>query len=92
MEVLRRLRVKDACWHMELSLMLEMEVYFLFCMTRVVDRTPVIQGMGPMNQSNMSSRLKTLVEIHGWLHTFFAHAATGSSFMIIQSLDVVTVL
>jgi hypothetical protein len=73
MEDLRRLFVEEGCQQMELYLKPKMEEHFLFCMTREVHGTPTIQWTEPMNPSTMSSRLKSLGEIHGWLHTFFAH-------------------
>jgi hypothetical protein len=73
MEDLRQLFVEDGCQQMELYLKPEMEGHFLFCMTREVDGIPTIQWTESMNPSTMSSRLKSLGEIHGWLHTFFAH-------------------
>jgi hypothetical protein len=73
MEDLRRLLVEDGCQQMELPLKPELEEHFLFCMTRLVGGIPVIQWTEQVNQGTMSSRLKTLGEIHGWLHTFFAH-------------------
>lgn len=73
MEDVRRLLVEDGCEQMELYLKPEIEEYFLFCMTTVVDGTPMIQWNRPINASTMSARLQSLGEIHGWLHTFFAH-------------------
>lgn len=73
MEDLRRLLVEDGRQQLELPLKPEIEEYFLFCMTDVVDGSPAIQWTKSMNPSTMSSRLKNLGEIHGWLHTFFAH-------------------
>jgi hypothetical protein len=73
MEDLRRLLVEDGCQQLELHLKPEIEEYFLFAMTRLEDGIPTIQWKEPMNISTMSSRLKIFGEIHGWLHTFFAH-------------------
>jgi hypothetical protein len=73
MEDLRRLLVEDGRQQLELPLKPEIEEYFLFCMTDVVDGSPTIEWNKSMNPSTMSSRLKDLGEIHGWLHTFFAH-------------------
>ncbi|EED14738.1 conserved hypothetical protein [Talaromyces stipitatus ATCC 10500] len=73
MEDVRRLLVEDGCEQMELYLKPEIEEYFLFCMTTIVDGTPMIQWNRPINASTMSARLQSLGEIHGWLHIFFAH-------------------
>jgi hypothetical protein len=73
MEEVRRLLVEDGCEQMELYLKPDVEEHFLFCMTKVIDGVPEIQWDKPILPSTMSSRLQSLGEIHGWLHTFFAH-------------------
>ncbi|KUL81310.1 hypothetical protein ZTR_09549 [Talaromyces verruculosus] len=73
MEDVRGLLVAEGCEQLELYFKPEIEEYFLFAMTKVVDGIPTVQWEKPINPSTMSSRLQSLGEIHGWLHTFFAH-------------------
>jgi hypothetical protein len=73
MEDLRRLLVEDGRQQLELPLKSNIAEHYIFCMTRLVKGEVDIQWTKPMNESTMSGRLKSLGEIHGWLHSFFAH-------------------
>lgn len=70
---LRELLTEDGRQEMQLPLKPEVEEYFLFCKTKVVDGKPTLVWNEPINASTMSGRLRTLGEIHGWLHSMFAH-------------------
>lgn len=58
---------------MELPLKSNIAEHYIFCMTRLVKGEVEVQWTEPMNESTMSGRIKSLGEIHGWLHSFFAH-------------------
>lgn len=73
MEQLRELLVERGCQQMELPLRPEIEDYYLFCKTSVVNGDVNIQWHEPMTESMMAGRLNSLGEIHGWLHSMFAH-------------------
>jgi hypothetical protein len=73
MERLRELLVEYARQQMELPLKPEIEGRYLFCKTAVVNGEVVIQWKEPINESTMSARVNNLGEIHGWLHSMFAH-------------------
>ena len=73
MEQLRRLFVEDGRQQMELPLKPEIEDNYVFCKTDIVDGEAVLQWEKPMTQGAMSGRLRSLGEIHGWLHSMFAH-------------------
>ncbi|KAL1873654.1 hypothetical protein Plec18167_006171 [Paecilomyces lecythidis] len=70
---LRELLTEDGRQEMQLPLNPEIEEYFIFCRTKVVDGKPTLVWNEPINASTMSGRLRTLGEIHGWLHSMFAH-------------------
>ncbi|KAH1396271.1 hypothetical protein KXV70_001089 [Aspergillus fumigatus] len=73
MEDLRKLLVEGGRQQLELPLKSDVAEHYIFCMTRLVKGEVDIQWTEPMNESTMSGRLKSLGEIHGWLHSFFAH-------------------
>ena len=73
MEQLRKLFVKGGRQQIELPLKPEIEDSYLFCKTAIVDGEAVFQWEKPITQGAMSSRLRSLGEIHGWLHSMFAH-------------------
>ena len=73
MERLRELLVEGGRQQMQLPLKPEIEEYYLFCKTEMVDGDVVLQWNQPMNESTLSGRLNSLGLIHGWLHSMFAH-------------------
>lgn len=73
MEQLRKLFVENGRQQMELPLKPEIENSYIFCKTGIVDREAVLQWEQPITQGAMSGRLRNLGEIHGWLHSMFAH-------------------
>lgn len=73
MEQLRRLFIEGGRQQMELPLKPEIEDSYLFCKTAIVDGEAVFQWEKPITQGAMSARLRSLGEIHGWLHSMFAH-------------------
>lgn len=73
MDQLRKLLVQDGRQQLELPLKPEMQDYFVFCKTEVINGEVTVQWEVPMDQSTMSKRLSVLGEIHGWLHSMFAH-------------------
>ncbi|KAJ5901458.1 hypothetical protein N7495_001986 [Penicillium taxi] len=73
MEQLRQLFIQNGRQQMELPLKTEVENSYVFCKTNIVNGEAVLQWDKPMTEGVMSGRLKTLGEIHGWLHSMFAH-------------------
>jgi predicted DNA-binding protein (UPF0278 family) len=73
MEQLRKLFVEDGCQQMELPVKPEIEDSYLFCKTDIIDGEAVLRWEEHMTPGAMSARLRTLGEIHGWLHSFFSH-------------------
>lgn len=73
MERLRELLVEGGRQQMELPFKPEFDDCYLFCKVAVMDGEVVPQWKIPMKESTMSGRLTSLGEIHGWLHSMFAH-------------------
>ncbi|KAJ5611981.1 hypothetical protein N7510_005175 [Penicillium lagena] len=73
MEQVRKLLVQSGCQQMPLPLRPEVEEHYVFCRVHAVLGTPGIQWESPMSVGTMSDRLKSLGEIHGWLHSMFSH-------------------
>ncbi|CAG8182071.1 unnamed protein product [Penicillium nalgiovense] len=73
MERLRKLFVQGGRQHMELPLKREVEGYYVFCKTDVINGRAVLQWNQPMTEGTMSGRLRNLGEIHGFLQSMFAH-------------------
>jgi hypothetical protein len=73
MERLRKLFVQGGRQQMELPLKREVEGYYVFCKTDVINGRPVLQWNQPMTDGAMSGRLRNLGEIHGLLQSMFAH-------------------
>ncbi|CAG8146657.1 unnamed protein product [Penicillium nalgiovense] len=73
MERLRKLFVEGGRQQMELPLKCEVEDYYVFCKTEVVNGRAVLQWNQPMTEGAMSGRLRNLGEIHGFLQSMFAH-------------------
>ncbi|OQE28263.1 hypothetical protein PENNAL_c0968G01945, partial [Penicillium nalgiovense] len=51
----------------------EVEGYYVFCKTEVINGRAVLQWNQPMTDGAMSGRLRNLGEIHGLLQSMFAH-------------------
>lgn len=73
MERLRKLFVQGGRQQMELPLKREVEGYYVFCKTEVINGRAVLQWNQPMTDGAMSGRLRNLGEIHGLLQSMFAH-------------------
>ncbi|CAG8337405.1 unnamed protein product, partial [Penicillium salamii] len=73
MERLRKLFVQGGRQQMELPLKREVEGYYVFCKTEVINGRAVLQWNQPMTEGAMSGRLRNLGEIHGFLQSMFAH-------------------
>ncbi|KAF7587244.1 hypothetical protein BBP40_007516 [Aspergillus hancockii] len=90
MEDLRKLLVEGGRQQMELPLKPDIAERYIFCMTREVKEKVIIQWDEPINESTMSGRLKSLGEIHGWLHSFFAHRFRYGGGKMLNKSDVVS--
>ncbi|CAG8247959.1 unnamed protein product [Penicillium salamii] len=58
---------------MELPLKREVEGYYVFCKTDVINKRAVLQWNQPMTEGAMSGRLRNLREIHDFLQSMFTH-------------------
>lgn len=58
---------------MPLPLRPEVEDYYVFCRAKAVHGNPEMLWDCPMSSGTMSDRLKSMGEIHGWLHSMFSH-------------------
>jgi hypothetical protein len=73
METLRGLSIEGGRQQMPLPIRPEVEEYYIFCRTEIVNGEPETLWDRPMPAGTMSGRLKTTGEIHGWLHSMFSH-------------------
>ncbi|KAJ6020334.1 hypothetical protein N7499_003607 [Penicillium canescens] len=81
MERLRKLFVEGGRQQMELPLKREVENYYVFCKTDVVNGRAVLQWNQPMTESAMSGRLRNLGEIHGFLQSIAVSEAQQNLIM-----------
>ncbi|CAG7940526.1 unnamed protein product [Penicillium salamii] len=73
MERLRSLFFQGGRQQMPLPLKPEVEDHYIFCKTEIENGHPVLRWDQPIIDVTMSARLRNLGEIHGWLHSMFAH-------------------
>lgn len=90
MERLRSLFVQGDRQQMPLPLKPEVEEYYIFCKTEVVNGRPVLRWDQPMAEATMSARLRNLGEIHGWLHSMFAHRMRYGGGKMLNNSDAVS--
>ncbi|KAJ5415003.1 hypothetical protein N7509_000101 [Penicillium cosmopolitanum] len=90
MEKLRSLFVEGGRQQMPLPLKPEVEEYYVFCKTEVVNGHPVLLWDQPMLGGTMSVRLKNLGEIHGWLQSMFAHRMRYGGGKMLNNSDAVS--
>jgi hypothetical protein len=90
MEKLRSLFVEGGRQQMPLPLKPEVEEYYIFCKTEVVNGQPVLLWDQPMLSGTMSARLRNLGEIHGWLQSMFAHRMRYGGGKMLNSSDAVS--
>jgi hypothetical protein len=87
---LRSLFVEGGRQQMPLPLKPEVEEYYIFCKTEVVNGQPVLLWDQPMLSGTMSARLRNLGEIHGWLQSMFAHRMRYGGGKMLNSSDAVS--
>ena len=75
---------------MPLPLKPEVEEYYIFYKTKVVNGHPVLLWDQPMLSGTMSARLKNLGEIHGWLQSMFAHRMRYGGGKMLNNSDAVS--
>ncbi|KAJ5651633.1 uncharacterized protein N7484_005356 [Penicillium longicatenatum] len=87
MERLRSLFVQGGRQQMQLPLKPEVEDHYIFCKTQVTNGYPILRWDQPMLDVTMSARLRSLGEIHGWLHSMFAHLSEAQQNLIMKHAD-----
>ncbi|CEJ61914.1 hypothetical protein PMG11_10430 [Penicillium brasilianum] len=90
MEKLRSLFVEGGRQQMPLPLKPEVEEYYIFCKTEVVNGHPALLWDQPMLGGTMSARLKNLGEIDGWLQSMFAHRMRYGGGKMLNNSDAVS--
>ncbi|CAG7927890.1 unnamed protein product [Penicillium olsonii] len=90
MERLRSLFVQGGRQQMPLPLKPEVEDHYLFCKTEVVNGHPILRWDQHIIDVTMSARLRNLGEIHGWLHSMFAHRMRYGGGKMLNNSDAVS--
>ncbi|CAG8901459.1 unnamed protein product [Penicillium egyptiacum] len=89
-ERLRSLFVQGGRQQMPLPLKPEVEHYYIFCKTEVVDGHPVLRWDQHINGPTMAARLRNLGEIHGLLQSMFAHRMRYGGGKMLNNSDAVS--
>ncbi|KAJ6126308.1 hypothetical protein N7523_001920 [Penicillium sp. IBT 18751x] len=90
MEKLRALLIEGGRQQMPLPIRPEVEEYYIFCRTKIVDGQPEMLWDCPMPAGTMSGRLKSTGEIHGWLHSMFSHRCKYAGGKMLNESDEVS--